>query len=662
MTYMKSIDDSNWVEVVFINGYAIFMGYLMMGIRGLGVLVVTWTTVVVLGGFVSVLGKKDFWCLTGITLVQIAGYVASPSKVFNFLSRDKLSDIIHLSWGLLGAVVATVSRVSITKCKTRDGNVVSIPRRVVALGLSALQLLVFSVILCPLALLFVFGLYISATVSLWRLIEHDFSNTDGGSNLKPALEVMYGLAATQGILIGYRTLHYFGAKIGLVDFVAQHCSVDKKLVSEYLKNTVAGCEKDPSLATGRNLVTYGVDLMAAESNSNSDSFIVGVRVLGSRTTDFDEDRQVLIGRLLTRSASSGHMIKRLLEILGPRSHYEVEDMEPAARVLALAARNIHLPRFTEMIPSICGLLDTLKLKKSGEKPLGVATKVARILRNLATEEDNCRIISSAEGVLTNAVRYLTSAKNHRKYKFHDAWCSMADEWLEFISRLTGAPGFKTAAATNEISGKLQEIQPTIQSILECTKCDVSLKRQAVKVLLYLAMDTPSSITASPSTREIFTWMLLHISAIDDFDFFDHTCDDCTPRLHMRNDMRQAGKKLKAMVGLESARNDFYFFDRTCDHGTPRLHRRFYMRQKLACKKLKAMVGLESDVSTLESVSTAIGKLARIIVSAEAGNSKYRLLAVQVLRDVCCNSIYYQVTALNKALLEVMPEVILSIPT
>ncbi|KAF8776538.1 hypothetical protein HU200_003255 [Digitaria exilis] len=221
---------------------------------------------------------------------------------------------------------------------------------VLALGLSALQLLVFAVILCPLAVFFVFGLYISAALSLWRLIEHDFTNADGGSNLKPALEVLYGLAVAQGILYRFWTLPH------------------------------------PPLRD-------------------------------------HWDRQFVLGRLLTRSAASGHMIQRLLETLALGSrHYGLKEVECAARVLAYAAVNILLLRFTEVIPFISCLLDTLELEESPKESLEVATKVARILRNLATEEDNCRIIMSAEGVLSNTVRHLVSVQDHRGYKFHDEWC------------------------------------------------------------------------------------------------------------------------------------------------------------------------------------------------------------------------------------------------
>ena len=72
----------------------------------------------------------------------------------------------------------------------------------VAHVLLVVQVLVLGIVLCPLAVLYMLGLYLFAGISLWRLIQHDYGNPDGGANLKPALNVLYSLAMVQGVVYG----------------------------------------------------------------------------------------------------------------------------------------------------------------------------------------------------------------------------------------------------------------------------------------------------------------------------------------------------------------------------------------------------------------------------------------------------------------------------
>lgn len=64
-------------EVRYINRYAVIRTYVLMGLKGTGALVVLWATVVLLGGFVSKLEKKDFWYITFISFVQAGGLVST---------------------------------------------------------------------------------------------------------------------------------------------------------------------------------------------------------------------------------------------------------------------------------------------------------------------------------------------------------------------------------------------------------------------------------------------------------------------------------------------------------------------------------------------------------------------------------------------------------
>ncbi|CAL4897615.1 unnamed protein product [Urochloa decumbens] len=262
-------------------------------------------------------------------------------------------------WGLLATVFAMVKDGKGKKDDEREEfEKPSYKPMIITYIIVATQVLLLGIILCPLGILYMLGLYISAGVSLWRLIEHDFGNA-GGANQKPALQVLYSLAVAQGVLFGYKTIHALGARNRLARLAAKLGMVDEDLAAEYLEETIAGCEKDPSFATGRNLVTYGVDLMM-EAKSN-EAFIAGIRVLGRVIKDKDSwprGPKVLAKHLLTRSDSSSYIIQRLLEIVGPRSPYSRDVKQHAARIVALVARGIRLQQFPGMIECISSMLDT----------------------------------------------------------------------------------------------------------------------------------------------------------------------------------------------------------------------------------------------------------------------------------------------------------------
>lgn len=274
-------------------------------------------------------------------------------RVFNFLFKEKLSDMGQSWWGLYSITAAKAVINDKNKLENYEAT-----KLVITFVLSVIQGLVFAVTLCPLGVLYVLGLYISAGVSLWRLIEHDFGNK-GGANMKPALQTLYSLAVAQGVLFGYKTIHDRGRRsMLLAKFVAGDVSImDEELVTEYLDEIVTGCQKDPSFATGRNLVTYGVDLMM-EAPSN-DGFIAGISVLAGAIKHYNEPGRLVLAKhlLMTRSHSWSHMIRRLLETVGPRSPYSKEVREHAARIVALIARSIRLEQFPGAIECVSSLLD-----------------------------------------------------------------------------------------------------------------------------------------------------------------------------------------------------------------------------------------------------------------------------------------------------------------
>ena len=480
-------------------------------------------------------------------------YLHLNYRVFDAVLNEKLSQVWDSTAGSAFIIM---------------GDKWSFRRAIVVLVFYVSQVLVLLILLCPLAAIYVFGLLISTGISLWRLIQHDYRrNTTQQPNLKHALDTLYCLATIQGVLFCYRFL-LACTKKRLAKEVTIKCDDDDDLeiVSNYLGKTKIGCEKDPSSARGRNLITYGVDLISSKSPddclSGVQSLYTAIRIgekglkdarravgLGrrekrsrfkGRTKEVRAQWEEIIGQhmlmkhLIVYAAPSSHVLKKLLEMLDPRAAYDREMRNHAARIVAHLALDIHLEQFPRAIHCISTLIGMtfeeyrlmepynrgrllhkydqgwdrqtcLRLPSpSNELQEAYQKLVLRglcILRKLATDEDNCRIMSNAQGLLPRILAPLTSDMIHQ---FNGGvWSfSVVEESLKVIRLLVASPGETGAKLRREISSNKEAIG-TMEKILNCDSCCAKLHKHAMGILMQLHMHNEYRATFIKMVVDIF---------------------------------------------------------------------------------------------------------------------------------------------------------------
>ncbi|KAL6604612.1 hypothetical protein ACP70R_043039 [Stipagrostis hirtigluma subsp. patula] len=507
----RTPSDSKWEEVKYINHYAVFIGYLSMAVRGLGILVLTWTTVVLLGGFVSVLKRNDFWCLAAITFAQVAG-------VFDNSRSKRISNIGALFSGIWAAILGAIPRAN---------RIDSLGRMVfiAAVALWLLKSVTLIVIMCPILALYVSGPHVPIWLAVWRLRHRDYGNENGdpsSANLVVALDILYILVVFQGVIVYYMTVNAWGGK-RLVNAVLKACGFKKwakSCVWDYLAETRAGCTRDPTFTVGRNLVTYAVDLIKSES---ADRELSGVRLLDTligklHKSSWDSKsfyhwqnlvgRRLLLKQLVIESASSDDIILKLLQMLDSRGPYDKEMRKRAARIVAHLAGDIHLNKYPLGIHWVASLLDTFEQysvlepyqhdwllhtfeqdwcqeapladkeeddntdPKDGYKDL--VLQGLRILAKLATNEDNCTIIHNTKGLLSKIMAPVTMDLVH---SHGDELSSIVEGSLRVMSKLVSAPGEIGKKLRQEIYSNKEAITVMVR-ILECQQCAGTLHAEA----------------------------------------------------------------------------------------------------------------------------------------------------------------------------------------
>lgn len=193
---------------------------------------------------------------------------------------------------------------------------------------------------------------------------------------------------------------------------------------------------------------YAVGLMKSES---SGCFLSGATILGMllwQSTPLGQltlIKQLLIGS----SASSSHHL----------------------------AGDIRLEQFPRGIQCISSLIETFEEYRLLEPYLENAYKELLlqgllIIRKLAADENNCRVMSSTKGLLRKIMAPVTSDLLH--HIDHGAWSDIVEKSLKVMRQLGSCPGETGRKLRREISNNKEAIS-TMERILQCDKCEAELK-------------------------------------------------------------------------------------------------------------------------------------------------------------------------------------------
>ncbi|KQJ86408.1 hypothetical protein BRADI_4g05280v3 [Brachypodium distachyon] len=410
------------------------------------------------------------------------------------------------------------------------------------------QQLVYAVVFCgSIFVLYLSGLLITTGVSLWRLIQHDYDGDPDKANMNPALDVLYSLVVIQGVIYVYGKILWYMRK-RIVSEVANKYGFEGQaieIVSEYFDEIQNGCNKDPSFAIGKNLITYAVDLMG--SNKSAEEYCSATRMLGTfagafscqESEKFDAQRRLI--KQLIGSPSSSHILQKLLRTLNWRSRpYDREMKEYAARIVGLVADEIQSEQVIQHTSSLIGTFeeyheppshsntdDTDIPKEENYKEMLLhGLHILSVLA--AVDENNCRVISDTKGLLPKIMAPLTSDLIHQAD--HCAWSDVVKGSLEVMLELTAAPGKTGAKLRQEISINNEAIS-TMVRILKCSECNGELKVLTFDILRQLCMDTESS--------EDFIMMLVDTYTVSNKHSFDR---------------QWAGEALARMLSFQGVRN------------------------------------------------------------------------------------------------------------
>ncbi|CAL5047260.1 unnamed protein product [Urochloa decumbens] len=441
--------------------------FLQLLASGLGTLALVWATVVLLGGFSSMLVRMDFWFITAIVFVEtarIVGYNSAPeAKFFVDVAQTFSEEDMRVG---------------------RSTNFV----RLLTMGPTWLAL----------APIFLATTCISLSIiRLAGIARHDYgvsgSNIDASNgNLKPALILFYSLVLTQGALF----LLWFGVAMnrsGLAadlsrKYMKRHLDLDsrKQLIDRYVNSIADTCiAKGVSSTVNSNLVSFAAELLLQSDHLND--HISAVLVLHSLVIINKERSEGAVEQI----CSSGKVVCGLVRMLRSKI-LEPYHKACIAEIVAKLACKLRLQDIPGVAHCISSLLDSHFMnKRRNQTPFRSWT---------ATDPENCTEMYNTVDLVP---KIIAPVKNglHMAMRNDPITVEIVRESLRVVAKLTSTG---TCESSRKLCHELPEHGRTADNILWIlsNSTDEDMRMLAVEILSRLILDKPRMLQFSVQLQRL----------------------------------------------------------------------------------------------------------------------------------------------------------------
>lgn len=486
-----------------LNTMALRMAFFYKVMSGCGTLAFAWATVVLLGGFSTLIKQKDFWFVTIIVFMEATWLFNNVKPEDQFFLRlpetivktEKVAVVGRGSWQRHASTDANTEDSSnenilfseLKSVFTNDRSSGDHPPFRKKITCRSCFALLFSSILGQLQLAALIACIVMSSLRLKRQDYVDPWNQvdDDHKNIRWSLNIFYALVLCQCILYFLTGILANPAKRIFVVCMKYKLRLWIVLaLDRYLQECVVKCiNGDLREAVNMDLVSFAKQL----SNSGSlDDQLMGIRILDHLLRSKEHKAMVL-----RKIRSSLDTIEKAIYMLGLKREEEQDTRGHAARVLLELAPDLQVESFPGILQSISSLLGTQKTKTNGGSRnsthmskeltlLGVD-----ILDKLLTNPENCAEVKNARNLLSKIIE-ITNCQVEKPV--HNIDKIIVGNSLEVLRKLVSTAGKTGEDLRSQVSKNIHTIRNIRKFFIDHAESQPKILAQATDILASLALN------------------------------------------------------------------------------------------------------------------------------------------------------------------------------